>query len=458
MAEEEYNPWDCIIADVDTATQFLPQVRYNAKFLDFLCHQMEKVAGIKLQELPAKNTPLYESMIVLRDEIKGGVKLVKKHAQRFNIQTFYRVEQVETLVREMCATFALCLEDLGWEAVSTIQTSVNQSMIDGDRRHLQWYLTCILEGETQMGTKLQDHEQQELDMLIKEYQQRFHFLNMRISDDKIQYGDDCIGEGGNGEVVRAQWEGTTVAVKKPKMKSHELSIESRAEFFSEVELQMQMSSPHVVRVFGATNSNCIVMELAYLDLGKFWQRNRCLSWLTKIGLMLSASLGLEHLHDAGVVHRDVKPGNFLVFNNPSCEIEYAVKITDFGLSLMKQEIRTKTMRTLGTTLFMAPEIHHGEAHQFSSDVFSFGVVMYELAAESVPYRNHQTDFRLAKWKHKGRDPCCIQDDCPLELLYLMKGCIAPDGSERPSIGKVSLRLREIYAKVSKTIQHRGIGV
>ena len=93
MAEEERNPWDCIIADADTATQFLSQVRYNAKLLSFLCHQMEKVASIKLQEVPSKNTPLYESMIALRDEIKRVVKLVKKHAQRFNIQTFYGVEQ-----------------------------------------------------------------------------------------------------------------------------------------------------------------------------------------------------------------------------------------------------------------------------------------------------------------------------------------------------------------------------
>ena len=84
MAEEECNPWDCIIADVDTATKFLPQVRYNAKLLNFLCHQLEKVASVKLQEVPSKNTPLYESMIVLRDEIKRGVKLVKKHAQRLN--------------------------------------------------------------------------------------------------------------------------------------------------------------------------------------------------------------------------------------------------------------------------------------------------------------------------------------------------------------------------------------
>ena len=93
MAEEECSPWDCIIADVDTATQFLPQVRYNAKLLSFLCHQMEKIASIKLQEVPSKNTLLYESMIVLRDEIKKDVKLVKKHAQCFNIQTFYGVEQ-----------------------------------------------------------------------------------------------------------------------------------------------------------------------------------------------------------------------------------------------------------------------------------------------------------------------------------------------------------------------------
>ena len=144
----------------------------------------------------------------------------------------------------------------------------------------------------------------------------------------------------------------------------------------------------------------------------------------------------------------------LVFNNPSCEIRYTIKIPDLGLSLMKQEIRTKTMQTLGTTWFMAPEIHHGEAHQFSSDVFSSGLVMYEVAAESVPYRNHETDFRLEKWKNEGREPCCIQDDCLLELLHLMKECIAPHGSERPSIGKVSLQLEEIYTKVSNTIEHR----
>ena len=249
---------------------------------------------------------------------------------------------------------------------------------------------------------------------------------------------------GYGVVFNGLWEGNEVAIKK-LMK--DLTLEARAEFYTEIELQERMNHKNVVRCLGATPENTMVLELALMNLRKLIQQETEMTWLEKLHLMLSASEGLKHLHDSGLVHRDIKSENFLIFESLDAS-QCIVKIGDFGLATVKVETRSRTNRPLvGTVSFVAPEIHDGAPHHFMTDVFSFGLILFEIASASFPYRGLMTDAQLGKWKKTGTDPCVLPDDCPGKLADLMRSCIQPDCKRRPTMTQVHDRLKDMFSKV-----------
>ena len=158
--------------------------------------------------------------------------------------------------------------------------------------------------------------------------------------------------------------------------------------------------------------------------------------------MASAALGLQCLHERHVVHRDVKPANFLVFDSPDHDTPL-VKITDFGLARVKEETRPKSgLPGAGTPLWWAPEIYEGLAHDFSSDVFSFGLVIYEITTQmsiKTLYATLPSSIDLcegASWQ-----PSYIPSGCPKDLIALIVSCLSFDPKQRPSMERVKESLQ-----------------
>jgi len=203
-----------------------------------------------------------------------------------------------------------------------------------------------------------------------------------------------IGEGANGTVYLARWRGTEVAIKSLKLSEN--SEEESEEFETEASLLSSLRHPAIVSFYGvAMSSSTKYMVVEYLtgSLDKAIYNSRMgkntIRMKEKLNILLGVASGMNYLHSLkpmSIIHRDLKPGNILL------DKQLNGKVCDFGLSKMvnvQATLQSMTMN-LGTLLYMAPEILGDSGHAYSTkvDVFSFGIIMYELFFEETPYLNN----------------------------------------------------------------------
>jgi eukaryotic-like serine/threonine-protein kinase len=154
----------------------------------------------------------------------------------------------------------------------------------------------------------------------------------------------------------------------------------RARFLQESKLASRLSHPNVVRIYdaGETEGNpYIVME--YVSGDTLAQRGK-LTHAEVVPLALQACAGLQHAHNAGLVHRDVKPANLLVREDD------VLKIADFGIARAAELTRlTQHGTVLGTAAYLSPEQAAGEEVTGAADIYSLGAVVYELLTGRPPY-------------------------------------------------------------------------
>jgi serine/threonine-protein kinase len=154
----------------------------------------------------------------------------------------------------------------------------------------------------------------------------------------------------------------------------------RARFLQESRLAGRLSHPNVVQVYDAGETDgrpYLVME--YVRGDTIAQRGK-LSHTKVLPLALQACAGLQHAHDAGLVHRDVKPANLLVRDDD------VLKIADFGIARAAELTRiTEHGTVLGTAAYLSPEQAAGEEVTAATDIYSLGAVLYELLTGRAPY-------------------------------------------------------------------------
>jgi serine/threonine protein kinase len=154
----------------------------------------------------------------------------------------------------------------------------------------------------------------------------------------------------------------------------------RARFLQESKLAGRLSHPNVVQVYDAgeaEGSPYIVME--YVPGDTVAQRGK-LSHAEAVPLALQACAGLQHAHNAGLIHRDVKPANLLVREDD------VLKVADFGIARAAELTRlTQHGTVLGTAAYLSPEQAAGEEVTTATDIYSLGAVVYELLTGRAPY-------------------------------------------------------------------------
>ena len=204
-----------------------------------------------------------------------------------------------------------------------------------------------------------------------------------------------LGRGGMGVVLRAHHKrlGRAVAIKElPEAFATEPDVRDR--FTTEARTLATLAHPHIVPVYDYVERGAlclIVME--ELPGGTVWER------FTTIGLTapaacaitLACSAALQHAHDKGVLHLDVKPDN-LMFDGSG-----TIKVTDFGISRVisgDRLLATVDGQVLGTPAYMSPEQARGEGLDASSDVYSCGVMLYELLSGRLPWTGAETASEL----------------------------------------------------------------
>ena len=205
----------------------------------------------------------------------------------------------------------------------------------------------------------------------------------RLLDGRYEILEE-IGRGGMAVVYRARCHRLNryVAVKILK---EELSRDEdfRRRFYAESQAVAMLSHPNIVAVYDVNHSNdidYIVMELIDgLTLKQYMQQRGALSWREALHFATQIAKALEHAHSRGIIHRDIKPHNIMILKDGS------VKVADFGIARLNSSQNTLTREALGSVHYISPEQAKGAQVDARSDLYSLGVVMYEMLTGKPPY-------------------------------------------------------------------------
>ncbi|MEM8996720.1 MAG: serine/threonine-protein kinase [Acidobacteriota bacterium] len=238
-----------------------------------------------------------------------------------------------------------------------------------------------------------------------------------------------IGVGGFGEVFKGfdPYIKRIVAIKTCSTHNDEI----RNRFFQEAEIAGNLNHKNITTIhdFGVEG------ELPYLvqeylsgeDLDHKIKRRDPLPYAEKLVYLIQIARGLAHAHEHGVIHRDIKPANIRILEDGSA------KIMDFGIAKLAQQESglTQTGMTLGTAAYLSPEQIRGEAVDSRTDIFSFGVLAYELLTYRRPFDGNQISAVLYQLLHHEPPPMReVWPDAPPGASAVVGRCLAKQASGR----------------------------
>ncbi|XP_075939807.1 mitogen-activated protein kinase kinase kinase 7 isoform X2 [Anarhichas minor] len=272
--------------------------------------------------------------------------------------------------------------------------------------------------------------------------------------EEINYEDieveEVVGRGAFGVVCKAKWKGNDVAIK---------TIESESErkaFIVELRQLSRVNHPNIVKLYGSCNNPvCLVME--YAEGGSlynvlhgaeplpYYTASHAMSWC------FQCSQGVAYLHGMkpkALIHRDLKPPNLLLVLGGT-----VLKICDFGTAC---DIQTHMTNNKGSAAWMAPEVFEGNNYSEKCDVFSWGIILWEVITRRKPFDEiGGPAFRIMWAVHNGTRPPLI-NNLPKPLESLMTRCWSKDPSQRPSmeeIVKIMTHLMKYFPGSDEPLQY-----
>ncbi|HVR08229.1 MAG TPA: TonB family protein [Thermoanaerobaculia bacterium] len=238
-----------------------------------------------------------------------------------------------------------------------------------------------------------------------------------------------IGEGGFGIVYKGR---DAVLQRYVAVKTCSSSDEKlRRRFFREGQIAAGLQHPNITTVYDLGVERGIpylVQEfLAGEDLNHKIARQEGLTALRRLDILVQVARGLEYAHLQGVLHRDIKPANIRILPPGT------VKIMDFGIAKLLHEVSDVTTQgvTIGTVGYLAPEQLRGEEVDRRTDVFSFGVLVYELLTYKRPFPG--STFSEVSYRLLNEEPPALRDLAPVHgqvLADLARRCLAKDPAHR----------------------------
>ena len=202
--------------------------------------------------------------------------------------------------------------------------------------------------------------------------------------------------------------GQEVAIKAIPIAN--LTAEMRERFTREAEACRTLDHPNLIRVFETGEADGMLYQAMELlegaDLGKAMGEGRHFDWEAKLSIMEQVSAGLQYAHDHNLVHRDIKPANLFLENSGR------VKVLDFGMVRIAESDLTKVGSSLGTLNYMSPEQIRGERVTPATDVFSAGIVFYQLSAGRHPFSSRDRGLAQVVSAIVFEKPPKLSEICP----------------------------------------------
>jgi len=220
----------------------------------------------------------------------------------------------------------------------------------------------------------------------------------------------------------------------------------KARFFREAETAGRLNHPNIVTIYDAGEEHdltYIAMEfLKGHDLTQYCKPDNLMEMRRVISIVARAAEGLDYAHQQNVVHRDIKPANIMY--EPESD---TVKITDFGIARITDSSKTKTGTVLGTPSYMSPEQLAGKKIDGRSDLFSLGVMLYQMLSGSLPFKGDSMASLMFKiTNEEAADIRTIRDEIPETLAAVVNKALIKDADQRFQTGIEFANALKVFLK------------
>lgn len=260
--------------------------------------------------------------------------------------------------------------------------------------------------------------------------------------------EQLIGVGGMAYVFTAKdtKEDRTVAVKilKDEIANNREFVKK---FINESKVLATLSHPSIVEVFDVSFDNDIkFMVMEYIDgitLKEYMETsNGPLSWKDSVHFTIQILRALQHAHARGVIHRDIKPHNIMLFTDGT------VKVMDFGISkIAREEVKSSTEHTLGSVHYISPEQAQGMSTNEKSDIYSLGCVLYEMLTGKKPFdSDNPVTVALMHSKDIAPEPSSINPDIPKGLEQIILKAMEKEPNRRYQSASEMIQALQMFRK------------
>ena len=242
---------------------------------------------------------------------------------------------------------------------------------------------------------------------------------------------ELIGVGGMADVYKATdiIDNKIVAVKILKREYAE-NEEFLRRFRNESKMVATLSHPNIVKVYDVGFSDKLqfmVMEsIDGITLKEYIDNERVLTWKDSVHFIIQVLRALQHAHDKGIVHRDIKPQNIMLFTDGT------IKVMDFGIAKSaKEQAYTATDQAIGTVYYISPEQARGDEVDEKSDIYSVGTMFYEMLTGQKPFdADKPVSIAVMHMNNTPQRPRNINPDIPAGLEEIILRAMEKDPENR----------------------------
>mmetsp|Transcript_19105 Transcript_19105/g.34762 ORF Transcript_19105/g.34762 Transcript_19105/m.34762 type:complete len:891 (-) Transcript_19105:3049-5721(-) len=262
-----------------------------------------------------------------------------------------------------------------------------------------------------------------------------------VTMEELKCGD-LLGMGSSCSVYKGFYRRTRVAIK---MLRNTQASNLTKEFYREIAAMSRLRHPNLVLFMGACVSPSMAIITEYCGGESLFKllhelKNVMLSWKQRLTMAKDVAMGMCYLHECKppILHRDLKSLNLLLKDPVTSPTDpVCVKITDFGVARMIEEDATMTGQT-GTPHWMAPEVISNKPYSLKADVYSYGIVLWEICARDIPYRDvHPMAIPLkVVQSHMRPNMSGIPSTCPEKMKALISQCWQHEPSRRPNFEQI----------------------
>ncbi len=228
----------------------------------------------------------------------------------------------------------------------------------------------------------------------------------------------------------------------------------KQKFFREAESAGTLSHPNIVTIYDAGDEQDLAyIAMEYLegsDLEKYTKKEHLMPVRKVIGYVADVADALGYAHDKGIVHRDVKPANIMLLKTG------VIKITDFGIARITATSQTQTGVVKGTPYYMSPEQIAGEKVDGRSDIFSLGVMLYQMLTGELPFRGDNPAALMHQIMNVPHpDPRQFNPKIVKPLIFILNKALEKDREKRyQKAAQMAAHLRELGSKLDAVLMKR----